>query len=492
MNGGIDSSATRGRAPTPRSELSSPWHMAVLALLLMTQAVTIGLIMYSFSLWVEPWRQEYGVGRADVMLAIGGFSLGQGVLAIMLGRFLDNFSERIVLSLGISLFAAGFFLLAYAPGLPLIILIYATLLPMGTILCGPLATAVIIVRYFEKRRGLAMGLATLGTSLGGVVFPLLSAGLIAEQGWRAANMVLAIGSWLVLIPLIWLVFGRGKHHHRRTARAPLAPSLSFGGEASDFAENFEPLQGVKPDPKRNIKPITKPGPKPPAAMAAPELDRAKGRLWGRLWGRAPEGSAEAPQSHRRSWRDFFADTHFWILSIAFSSVWMAFTATQHNVRPFAVDRGFSLDETGVFISSFAASMVLGKLLIGFLSDHLDYRLLFSIGAVLLGCALFALSLELGFAGILGIFMVAGFAAGFFMPLQGLYYAAVYGPDQVGQVLGLARILAIMAALGPIMAGEIRDRTGSYDLVFLASLILLCVVALLIWRVAPRARVISES
>jgi MFS family permease len=67
-----------------------------------------------------------------------------------------------------------------------------------------------VIATFERQRGLALGLATAGTSIGGMLAPLLLAGAIAEGGWRAGFFALAALTGLVGMPLaLWLI-GRAR------------------------------------------------------------------------------------------------------------------------------------------------------------------------------------------------------------------------------------------------------------------------------------------
>src|SRR5262249_10604787 len=70
---------------------------------------------------------------------------------------------------------------------------------------GPIATNALLARWFWRRRGMAMGIAALGGSFGGFVFPPLIQGLIVAFGWRSALQLLAALVFVLLIPLIHFV-----------------------------------------------------------------------------------------------------------------------------------------------------------------------------------------------------------------------------------------------------------------------------------------------
>ncbi|MGH7417020.1 MAG: MFS transporter, partial [Candidatus Rokuibacteriota bacterium] len=65
--------------------------------------------------------------------------------------------------------------------------------------CGAL-----IARWFAERRGSMMGLAFSGMGAGVLVVGPLAQWLIAGYGWRAAYLVLGLGTLAVLVPVVWL------------------------------------------------------------------------------------------------------------------------------------------------------------------------------------------------------------------------------------------------------------------------------------------------
>jgi predicted MFS family arabinose efflux permease len=67
-----------------------------------------------------------------------------------------------------------------------------------------------VIATFERQRGLALGLATAGTSIAGMLAPPLLAGVMGEGGWRAGFFVLAALTGLVGMPLALMLIGRAR------------------------------------------------------------------------------------------------------------------------------------------------------------------------------------------------------------------------------------------------------------------------------------------
>jgi MFS family permease len=87
------------------------------------------------------------------------------------------------------------------------LVVYAARILMGISLgfVGVLPSVVLVTNWFERRRGVALGILLAGTSIGGVVIPPIATPLIAGYGWRTAMVVLSLLIWLVLAPAILLL-----------------------------------------------------------------------------------------------------------------------------------------------------------------------------------------------------------------------------------------------------------------------------------------------
>ncbi len=179
------------------------WY--IVALTLVNQALALGVLVYSFALFVVPWLDEFEVSRSKVMLAILSFQIVTGLLSPVLGRYMDQFAMRLLVLSGALAMSLGLFLLSLATEFWQIVALHVTLLPVGMILTGTLASQTMVSKWFTEKRGLAIGLSSMGTSLGGLSVPLVTAWLIGEQGWQGAYLVLAMLSLILLVPLNYLV-----------------------------------------------------------------------------------------------------------------------------------------------------------------------------------------------------------------------------------------------------------------------------------------------
>lgn len=169
-----------------------------------TQAAQAGLLIYGFSALALPLEREFGTSRAEVMLATTCLSLASGALAPLAGRAIDRGSVRRLMLLACAMLAAGFLALSQARAIWQVWAIYGLLLAPANVLLGQLSSAALIARWFTARRGRAMGLSTLGTSLGGFVFPVVLATATAEFGWRSGAALTGLGAAALVAAIVAL------------------------------------------------------------------------------------------------------------------------------------------------------------------------------------------------------------------------------------------------------------------------------------------------
>ncbi len=197
------------RAPVaPAAEWRGGWPVVAGAATGMGTGVA--LYIYVSSIFIAPVTEAFGWTRGD--LALGGMvSFVTGAIALpLIGRFTDRFGFRrvaIVCALGLAsaYVAVGFMPNAYW--------YYLALMVVGGIFGGGTAAIVWtrpVIATFARQRGLALGLATAGTSIAAMLAPPLLAHVIGEGGWRAGFFAMAVLTGLVGMPLALVLIGRAR------------------------------------------------------------------------------------------------------------------------------------------------------------------------------------------------------------------------------------------------------------------------------------------
>ena len=178
----------------------------VVGLTLVAQGLSLGVLIYSFALFVVPWIEAFGSDRAAIMTAMVVMQLGTGLISPFSGRAMDRVPIRYLMIGGAVAAGLGMVLTSLATSLWQIIVIFATLMPIGITLTGPLAAQTLVTKWFAARRGLAVGISAMGTSMGGFLVPPLVAALVAGYSWRVALVVLAVSMVVFICPLaLWVL-----------------------------------------------------------------------------------------------------------------------------------------------------------------------------------------------------------------------------------------------------------------------------------------------
>ena len=163
----------------------------VLAAAAIAELLITGATSYSAGLFVLPLQAEFGLSRAAAGNPVLFVFLGAAICGPIAGRMLDRFSVRPMMILGTLCFCGALVFIAASSSLWLMAL--ALLLPagLGYLVLGMLNTATLASRWFFRRRGLALGIAAVATSGGGLVTPLLS-WAVRHEGcasfWNCASM----------------------------------------------------------------------------------------------------------------------------------------------------------------------------------------------------------------------------------------------------------------------------------------------------------------
>ncbi|MFN2098472.1 MFS transporter [Altererythrobacter sp. MF3-039] len=198
-----------------------------------SQMAQAGLLIYGFSALALPLEREFGVSRAEVMIASTFLSLASSGFAPVAGWLVDRGSVKRLMLFGAAMLGFGFALLPAATTIWHVWAIYALILPLANVLLGQITSATLITRWFEKRRGRAMGLSTLGTSLGGFVFPMLFVTLAEIQGWQGAAMICGMATAAMLAVLILLTVRDRPDKEEKTVE--FAQTTVDGGETAAAA-----------------------------------------------------------------------------------------------------------------------------------------------------------------------------------------------------------------------------------------------------------------
>jgi MFS family permease len=164
----------------------------VVAAAFVSHFLAYGTQVIAFGLFLPAMAGGLDVSRAALSGTFGLARLVSAVVAPALGVLVDRHGPRLLVVLGTLTLAGGAFVLAAAHTSWHVVLGYAVLMAVGGVALGDLSADATVTRWFVRRRGRALAIATMGLSTAGIVIPLPLAYAITELGWRAAWAALAV------------------------------------------------------------------------------------------------------------------------------------------------------------------------------------------------------------------------------------------------------------------------------------------------------------
>ena len=157
-----------------------------------------------------PIADELSWGRSVLSFGVTAF-MGVGALALpFYGKLFDRYGHRTILIISV-IVAVGSLILISGISKPWeFILLYGLLFAVGHAGFSTATVSVMITRWFPTKTGMANSVAISGNGVGQLLMVGLAASLIAEYGWRLSYQFLAIGTTLILLPLIFLLVRTGQ------------------------------------------------------------------------------------------------------------------------------------------------------------------------------------------------------------------------------------------------------------------------------------------
>ena len=172
--------------------------------------------LYSFGVFMVPIAHEFRWTRGQLSGAVTIGQLSLVVSSLYWGVLLDRFGPRKILVSAVVGLGFGLILYSRLEG-PLwhLYAVFAAL-PMLAAAAAPLAYNGVLVRRFQRRLGVALGISLMGIGLGAALVPTIAQRIIATAGWRYAYMALAALALVVGLPAAWVATRHAKGPVRLT------------------------------------------------------------------------------------------------------------------------------------------------------------------------------------------------------------------------------------------------------------------------------------
>jgi MFS family permease len=399
-------------------------------------------IQYSFGVFLPEMLNELGWQRAEIAGAFSLYGMVYSGCSWFSGRLTDSKGPGFVIALGGVFLGCGIIATSQVSAKWQMYLFYGLIAAIGMSSAFIPCNAT-VVKWFQRKRGLALGLASSGSSCGILLCPPLAATFIAYYGWRPVYLMCGV---ILFISLILVA--------RFMVRSP-------------------ELLGLAPDGDPVLEQSSYSGPSAHPERSASEVEGRRNAI--------PNSVLLSGWSFQEA-RGFPA---FWLLGLVFIIMLLTVSAPFVHIVAFARDLGFSSAQGALAVSIMGLFSFIGSIWLGPLSDRIGRKqgLLISLTLHVVAFVFFVFtkSLVMLYAGAAAFGFFYGSMATLFSALVGDYFGRLHAGAITGFYFAISGMLG---AWGAMIFGYLRDVTGSYHLAFSGSIVT-SLATLVLFLVTPK-------
>jgi len=356
---------------------------------------------FSYTLFYTHLIDEFGWSHTAVSGAMSVGLVAYAVFALPMGWCVDRFGPRLTVAGGGLLFGCATMLASQVSEIWHLYALYGGLMAVGMgAAWAPLVST--ISRWFTTRRGLAVGIGSLGGGTGTFFIVPLATELIQTVGWREAYF------WLGMVAA-GLIAGAAMLMYRDPeARC----QLPHGGAS-------EPATGTRDRPDRHDV----------------EFDGLKSIV--------------------STWL-------FWRMAIVFGFWWFGGAIIYIHHAPFMLELGSDMATAALAIVALSAASGVGKIAWGVLADRFGAVRAYQSSMFLAAAAMLGLVFVSDISTSIAIAAVFGRGFGGASTQLTTVAVGLFGTRSAGVMMGaILALVGIVGAGGPVTSGILFDATGSY-------------------------------
>ena len=408
-------------------------------------AFSIGFItgcvyLYSRGVFVRDQIVDFEASRTEISLVFTAVQIVSTWFAPILGYLLDRYPIRNVMIAGALSLVCGFIGLSQVQTLLQFTIVAAVFLGFGVGCIGTTASTKLMVNWFNRRRGFALGIAIMGYSAAGSVMSPIALYLLNNIGWRSSYLLFAGICLFVVLPGIVLMV------RQRPQDLGLGPD----------GDPYEPSKET------------------PVAVATADLS---GTGFTRRW--------RALREQLAVYLSFTRSVPFW--GVVFTFGLMAGTFGGFNVHLFLYYTELGIDEyRATLILSFTSGLaIVSKPMFGWLIDRLNPRV-----ATLISCACYVIAMVcFSFFSSFALLFIAGalFGLGFggMVPVRAAILSRLFRIEEYARAYGSLRLCMFpLTVTWTPLIGYIYDTTASYAPAFKLFALLFTLAAVIAWFLIP--------
>jgi MFS family permease len=162
--------------------------------------LSVGMgIRQSLGLFLTPMTRDLGIAAADFTLAIAMQNIVWGLSQAPVGAFADRFGLRVTLIAGAAIYVVGLAIMALAGGVAALLVSGAFIGIALSCTASSLAMTATARAVSEERRSKTLGIVSAAGSLGTLMVPLATQGLLAHEPWEVGALFFLVLA-LVMLP----------------------------------------------------------------------------------------------------------------------------------------------------------------------------------------------------------------------------------------------------------------------------------------------------
>lgn len=359
-----------------------------------------GIGFYGFGVFFKPLAEYFG-SRGFVGMGLGLSMIMAATWAPRVGKAVDRWGPRPLMIIGSLAVMLSMMLLSFVTAFWQYLLIFGVVFSLARLHMGEIVTGSTVAKHFQGNPGRALGIATVGVSLSGVLIPPLAHFLLHSYGWRWGFRTFGLLAVIIaFLPAVFLLRG-----------------LNLGQDK---------FRGHNPDLRKSGY--------VPGIDVAPSITRS-----------------EAVRS-----------IAFWKIVALFAFAFFPLGTMLVQLVPHLTDIGINSAKAALVLSITAGMGIVGKLAWGYVFDKIEgrYAIAASLGIQMLSL-IWLIQVEHFWEAVL--FGAAfGFGMGGMVPLHAAFRVRQFGAKHLGAIMGISNPVVMLAqAGGQPFSGWVFDTTGSY-------------------------------
>ncbi|MFT7460190.1 MAG: MFS family permease [Planctomycetota bacterium] len=384
--------------------------------------------VFAFGTFVRPLQEEFGWTRGELSFAYTMANIAVVIASPCLGILIDRFGVRRILIPSIILM--GFTVASMALLTNNIWHYYALyflipLLGAGTL---PQSYSRVLIAWFNRRRGIALGISLAGFGVGGALVPVISQFTIESFGWRIAYIGFACSVFVLALPMALFVL----------REKPEDLGLLADGDA----------------------PVSESAGKSTASLAETGL----------------------------SGREAAKTISYWLILVSFLLVGLSLTGILAHLVPMLIDRGVSAQTAAFCMTSIGIGIIFGRIFAGYLMDYFfaPYVTAFFLSGMTLGIVILATGTTSSFVFLAAV--LVGMGTGSEVSEIAYICSRYFGRKAFGLIYGIMfSAFQLGASFGAPLMGFYHDKAGDYigALWFLAGMALLGAILISLLKPYPQ-------